>query len=284
MSEVSSLILVADDSAVSREYIANILIPAGYRVIQAIDGGSALKVVREHEVDLAIIDHYMQPYGGLEFAKEIVAADLGLPMLMVTQEETSDLLLELSRHGVHNLLKKPVDPKRLLKTIRRLLRDNQPEINEKKHGNGIEIAKSTYSHEELMQKTFDLALKNVNSGIGGPFSAIIADKNGRILGEGANRSTFRADPIAHAEVMAIRQATEKMDSLSLEGCVLYSSSEPTKIGKALIDSVGIEKVYYGLSSQEIASLFPAKKLTNAAYEQFQKDAALEMLAAAKKQK
>lgn len=284
MSEISSLILVADDSAVSREYIANILIPAGYRVIQAIDGGSALKVVREHEVDLAIIDHYMQPYGGLEFAKEIVAADLGLPMLMVTQEETSDLLLELSRHGVHNLLKKPVDPKRLLETIRRLLRDNQPDIDEKKHGSGIEIAKSTYSHEELMQKTFDLALKNVNSGAGGPFSAIIADKNGRILGEGANRSTFRADPIAHAEVMAIRQATEKTDSLSLEECILYSSSEPTKIGKALIDSVGIEKVYYGLSSQEVASFFPAKNFTNAAYEQFQKDAALEMLSAAKKQK
>ncbi len=277
------LILIADDSAVSREYITNILIPAGYRVMQALDGGSALKVVREHDVALAIIDHYMQPYGGLEFAKEITATDFGLPMLMVTQEETSDLLLELSRHGVHHLLKKPVEPKRLLETIRRLLREKPAEDGYIPREEGIEIAKSTYSHEELMQKTLDLALKNVKTGTGGPFSAIITDKEGKILGEGANRSSFRADPIAHAEVMAIRQATEKTDSLSLDGCILYSSSEPTKIGRALIDSVGIEKVYYGLSSQEVASFFPAKKFINAAYEQFQKDAALKMLAAAKAQ-
>ncbi|PZP56581.1 MAG: hypothetical protein DI586_03220 [Micavibrio aeruginosavorus] len=280
MSE-APLILIADNSTVSREYIANILIPAGYRVMQSVDGGSALKVVREHDVSLAIIDHYMEPYGGLEFAKEVTASDFGLPMLMVTKEETSDLLLELSRHGVHHLLKKPVEPKRLLETIRRLLREKSPGIEDISHGEAIEIAKSTYSHDELMKKTLDLALKNVTTGQGGPFSAIIVDQQGRILGEGSNRSTFRADPIAHAEVMAIRQATEKMDSLSLYNCILYSSSEPTKIGRALIDSVGIARVYYGLSSEEVAGLFPAKEFKNAAYEQFKKDAALEMLAAAK---
>lgn len=272
------LILLADDSEVSREYMNNILSTAGYRVIQAIDGGSAMKVVTEHKVSLAIIDHYMAPYGGLEFARNLEIADIRLPMIMVTNEETSDLLVEITKRGIAGYLKKPADPKHLLEIVKRTLRLPKSPIELDLSGNiGAEITKSSYSHEELMQKAIDMARKNVDMGHGGPFAAIISDKNGKILGEGTNGITSRADPAAHAEVMAIRQATERLNSLSLEGCTLYSSGEPTRVGKALIDSVGIKKVYFGLSHAEMSKHYPVKTYDVVEYEQFKQKEALENL-------
>ena len=276
------LILVADDSAVSREYLAKILEPAGYRVMLAADGGSALKVVNEHKVALAIIDHYMSPFGGFEFAKNVQVGGLTLPMIMVTNEETSDLLVEITKWGMSGYLKKPADPKRLIEMIRRTLRQrDEPALAPDKISIGSDIIKSSFTHEELMQKAIDIALNNASSGKGGPFGAIVADEKGHILGEGGNSATSRADPLGHAEVMAIRQATEKRNSLTLDGCSLYISSEPTRVGKALIDSVGISKVYFGLSGQELSAFFPSRSFTPVEYEQMLHDAAFDMMSTVK---
>lgn len=277
MSDDAPLILIADDSAVSREHIANLLVPAGYRVIQAIDGGSAFKVVDEHNVALAIIDHYMQPYGGLEFARGLRALRVDLPMIMVTNEETSDLLIEVSKAGIGSYLKKPADPKRLLETVRRALRHVAPAAA----APAVLASSTTKTHhtpDEIMQRVLEMAKKNAETGHGGPFAAIVVDAQGKIIGEGTHGTTARADPIAHAEVMAIRQATERLNKTSLEGCILYSASEPTKIGKALIDSVDIGKVYYGLSHADINALKPARVFKSAEYIQFKRDDAIANMA------
>ena len=273
------LILIADDSQVSREYLANILIPAGYRVLQAIDGGSAFKVVTEHDVSLVIIDHYMQPHGGLEFARIVQGLNIDLPMIMVTQEETSDLLLEISKYGIGSFLKKPAEPARLLETIRRALRHKYGESLNAKDGQAFAATtvKNSFTHVELMRKAIDLAQKNLASGHGGPFGAVVADQDGKIIGEGVNGIMSRADPIAHAEVMAIRQATERLNRPSLENCILYSSGEPTRIGKALIDSVGIAKVFYALSHEEMARFHPVKHFSAVEYERLETDAARDAL-------
>ena len=267
-------ILIADDSQLSREYLTNILKPAGYNVIQAIDGGSAMKVVTEHNVSLAIIDHYMAPYGGLEFAHILHGRKIDLPMIMVTNEETSDLLLEVTRAGIGSFFRKPADPARLLETIRRALR--QTGVQEPvapSSSIATETIKTHFMPNELMDRAIELARRNVENKIGGPYGAVVADAEGRILGEGANGIMYKSDPIAHAEVMAIRAATEKLNNPSLEGCILYSSSEPTRIGKALIDSVGLTKVYYGVSHDEMSQHYPLKAYSEVHYEQMSHDAA-----------
>ncbi len=266
------LVLLADDSQVSREHMANILIAAGFKVIQAIDGGSALKVIKERKVSMAIIDHYMAPHGGLEFARQIRADKNNLPLIMVTNEETSDLLIETTRYGISQYLRKPVDPKRLAEAVRRTLRyAPQPEV-ETQGDVAIDIR---LTPEELMARAIELGDKNAQSRHGGPFGAVVADAEGRILGEGVNGITSRCDPVAHAEVMAIRQATEALNQTHLEGCILYSSSEPTLIGKALIESVGVSKVYYGLSHNEVSQIRVGKTRPPVIYERLGHQAALD---------
>ncbi|MEK6952654.1 MAG: nucleoside deaminase [Nanoarchaeota archaeon] len=51
-------------------------------------------------------------------------------------------------------------------------------------------------------------------------------KDGKILSLGENRVKVDNDPTAHAEIVAIRRATQKVGSRHLEGVVLYSTHEP----------------------------------------------------------
>lgn len=117
------LILIVDDNGPTRQLLAGILGSVGYTTIQAVDGGSAAKVVREHDVALALVDQYMQPMGGFEFAKHIKSYDLpAFPMIMITAHETSDLLIKAQEHGFVQVLQKPVAPNRLVMSVERALR------------------------------------------------------------------------------------------------------------------------------------------------------------------
>ena len=74
--------------------------------------------------------------------------------------------------------------------------------------------------QELMQRAIDLATENVRNG-GGPFGAVIV-RDGKIVAEGVNRVTSQHDPTAHAEVQAIRQACQALNTFDLTGCDIYS--------------------------------------------------------------
>lgn len=75
-----------------------------------------------------------------------------------------------------------------------------------------------------MREALRLATESVERG-GGPFGAVIV-KDGEIIARGSNRVTSSSDPTAHAEIVAIRQACERLGSFQLEGCDVYSSTEP----------------------------------------------------------
>ncbi len=81
------------------------------------------------------------------------------------------------------------------------------------------------NHEEWMRQAIALAVENVRTGQGGPFGAVVV-KDGRVLATGVNRVTATNDPSAHAEIVAIRAACEAIDNFQLEGCEIYTSSEP----------------------------------------------------------
>jgi tRNA(Arg) A34 adenosine deaminase TadA len=51
-------------------------------------------------------------------------------------------------------------------------------------------------------------------------------RDGEVVAEGVERTRTILDPSAHAEVEAIRAACQRLDTLDLRGCVLYSTVEP----------------------------------------------------------
>ena len=241
-------VLIADSDDAGRAAAAGILEAQGYEVIQAVDGGSAMKVAGERNIDIAIIGQHMYPKTGFDFAKHVLVKGLDIGMIMVTDDPSTDLLVEAGKYEIKQVLRKPVDPLRLSEVVRRVLRAQGK--NPAALGSGGALK---FTPADLMRRAIALAQQNARSRMGGPFGAVVADAEGRILGEGVNAVTSRCDPTAHAEVAAIRRATEARNSVSLEGCAVYCSSEPTMLGQALIISTGIKKVYYGLSHAEVGA-------------------------------
>jgi len=87
--------------------------------------------------------------------------------------------------------------------------------------------------KKFLQQAILLAIENVKLGRGGPFGAVIV-KDGKVIATGTNLVTSSNDPTAHAEVSAIRNACEALESFQLEGCTIYSSCEPCPMCLAAI--------------------------------------------------
>ena len=73
--------------------------------------------------------------------------------------------------------------------------------------------------EIFMRRAIELAREHSMSGAGGPFGAVVV-KDGKIVGEGLNRSLALHDPTSHGEVEAIRDACRKLATKDLDGCDL----------------------------------------------------------------
>lgn len=107
-------------------------------------------------------------------------------------------------------------------------------------------------HKEFLQQAIDLAVENARSGQGGPYGAIIV-KDDQVLTASGNKVTSTIDPTAHAEVMAIRLACQKLHDFQLRGCTLYSSCEPCPMCLGAIYWARLEKVYFACSRHDAAA-------------------------------
>jgi guanine deaminase len=107
-------------------------------------------------------------------------------------------------------------------------------------------------HTEFLQQAIDLAVENAKSGQGGPYGAIIV-KDNQVITASGNKVTSTIDPTAHAEVMAIRLACQKLHDFQLRGCILYSSCEPCPMCLGAIYWARLERVYFACSRHDAAA-------------------------------
>lgn len=77
-----------------------------------------------------------------------------------------------------------------------------------------------------------------------PVGAVIIN-NGQVLCATGNRTRELHDPTAHAEILAIRAACEKLGNERLVDCDLYVTLEPCPMCAAAISNVRISRLYYG---------------------------------------
>ena len=76
-----------------------------------------------------------------------------------------------------------------------------------------------------------------------PIGAAIA-RDGKIVARAGNRTRERADPTAHAEMIAIRAAAASLGSERLVGCDLYVTLEPCAMCAGAISHARIRRLYY----------------------------------------
>jgi guanine deaminase len=98
-----------------------------------------------------------------------------------------------------------------------------------------------------------LSVESVKWGRGGPFGAVIV-QDGSIVAESINLVTSSNDPTAHAEVLAIRQACQKLRLFELKGCDLYTSCEPCPMCLGAVYWARLSRIYYGNVAEDAAKI------------------------------
>ena len=77
-----------------------------------------------------------------------------------------------------------------------------------------------------------------------PVGAVVV-KEGRIIGRGYNRPVSSADPTAHAEIVALREAAAAQGNYRLPGCELYVTLEPCAMCVGAMVHARLARVFYG---------------------------------------
>ena len=78
-----------------------------------------------------------------------------------------------------------------------------------------------------------------------PVGAVLVAADGTVLARAGNRTRERADPTAHAEMLAIRDAATRLGAERLTGADLYVTLEPCPMCAAAISFARIRRLYYG---------------------------------------
>ena len=107
---------------------------------------------------------------------------------------------------------------------------------------------------EYMKMAREQAEKGMKSNEGGPFGAVITDKDGNIISVANNQVLKNNDPTAHAEVQAIREACKKLNTHDLSGYILYTSCEPCPMCLSAIIWANIKEVYYGCTKEDAGNI------------------------------
>lgn len=111
----------------------------------------------------------------------------------------------------------------------------------------------TQRDREFINRAIQLSEQGMDANDGGPFGAIVVRDN-KVIAEGVNKVTSSNDPTAHAEVVAIREACEKLQTFQLEDCVIYTSCEPCPMCLGAIYWARPKAVLYACTKEDAAKI------------------------------
>lgn len=95
-----------------------------------------------------------------------------------------------------------------------------------------------------MKRALELAQESVAKG-DIPIGAVVVNLDGKIIAEAHNERELRNDPTAHAEVLALRIASEKEQAWRLTGCTLVVTLEPCVMCAGALSLARVDRIVYG---------------------------------------
>jgi len=116
-----SKILVVDDDSAHRTMLRTLISGWQYEIIEADDGSTAIKKVRERPFDLILMDVRMLKVSGLEALDEIKAFNPAIPVIIMTAYSSVETAIEAIKKGAYDYLTKPLDFDKLKLTIKRAM-------------------------------------------------------------------------------------------------------------------------------------------------------------------
>lgn len=114
-------ILVVDDAKTMRDLLKDLLIPAGFEVVEAENGEHGLEMVGAHAIDLIISDLNMPGMDGVTMCSHLKQQGNTAPIFMLTTQTSPELKVKAKEYGVVAWIVKPHNDDVLLRGIKKVL-------------------------------------------------------------------------------------------------------------------------------------------------------------------
>lgn len=116
------MVLIVDDSSLTREHLRSLFQQCGYKVVAEADNGlSAIDSYLRYKPDLTTLDVYMPELNGLQAAQEILKYDPQAKVLVITSSLSQKIRHESEEIGVQALIVKPVTLNALKEALERMV-------------------------------------------------------------------------------------------------------------------------------------------------------------------
>ena len=87
-----------------------------------------------------------------------------------------------------------------------------------------------------------------------PVGALLLDPQGTVIGRGANRREIDADPTAHAEIVAMREAAATLDTWRLDDCTLVVTLEPCAMCAGAAMQARVARIVFGAFDEKAGAV------------------------------
>jgi tRNA(Arg) A34 adenosine deaminase TadA len=260
MPQNKGTVLIVEKNDVTRKLLVGILNSHGYQTYDAPEADDAV-VFLNKGLALVVLDVEGKMIDTMGMVHKLRREFPRLPVVaMAESHELPGLELKIGTERV-STLEKPVMPHDLLHNIEVHL------IEGVEHKVDAEIERARREapvpHESearrmearavFMRRAIDLSQEKSEQNCGGPFGAVIV-KNGHIVAEGWSAVTSTNDPTAHAEIMAIRKATEFLGDYQLAGCEIYCSCEPCPMCLSAIYLARLDRLFYANTREDAVKI------------------------------
>ncbi len=114
-------LLITDDDRAFRETVRGLFDARGFQTHLAADGEEAVRIVREQEVHLVLMDFQMPRLTGIEAVRQLRAEREGLPCILISGAVDDSVVAQAEEVAVYSILKKPVSVVEIRDSVRTAL-------------------------------------------------------------------------------------------------------------------------------------------------------------------
>ena len=126
MSEQNALILIVNDDTEMLQFLSRLMKAEGFRVIEARDGKTALKLLSSESPDLMLLDLRMQDMDGIEVLRRAKDLNRNLPVIVLSGYHDTQWAVKVIKAGAYEYFAKPFESNELTRTVYQALSERIP--------------------------------------------------------------------------------------------------------------------------------------------------------------
>ena len=174
--------------------------------------------------------------------------------------DTAQNLLEVSASSIEQIVRFP------LSELTSAVEAFREEIRQKRKHKAlsreeeVRLSRIDRSRDEYFMREALVEAEKAHQAGEVPVGAVVVDKEGKIIGRGHNLVVTGHDPSGHAEIIALKNASQNLKNYRLDNCTIYVTLEPCPMCSGAIIGARLARLVYGAKDQKAGAAESVFKL------------------------